>query len=119
MSDEGPTHEAPTRDYMKYGGTIIGGSLLAEEDSSYEVCMKPHDCHTLDTVPEEFIVSHTGLNMIREADTDFEEVVIQSLQEDPVAGEVTAIDPDTPLDIPDDEQLFDRGRVTDIVNGNR
>jgi len=30
MSDEGPTHEAPTRrDCMKYGGAIVGGSLLA------------------------------------------------------------------------------------------
>jgi len=80
--------EAPTRrDYMKYGGAVVSGTLLAgcagdsgsestptstdtdapedtgtapEEDTSYEVCMEPNGCHTLDAVPEEFIVYHQG-----------------------------------------------------------
>jgi len=115
------------------------------ESSDFEILLE---------VDPDAIVYHTGLNMLREPETDFEEIVTQPLQEDPVAGEVTAIadgriypwhefeqgpiinlfniellakglypdefgelDPDAPLDVPDDEQLFDRQRVADIVNG--
>jgi len=93
--------------------------------------------------------------MIREPETDFQKTVVEPLQDDPVAGEVTAIaedrilpwhefeqgpimnlfniellakglypdefgalDPDAPLDVPEQEQLFDRQRVADIVNGD-
>jgi iron complex transport system substrate-binding protein len=88
--DTTDTTEAPTRrDYMKYGGAVIGGGLLAgcagqsdsgsapdststetattsetetttETDASYEVCMEPNGCHTFDAVPEEFVVYHQG-----------------------------------------------------------
>ncbi|PSP81900.1 ferrichrome ABC transporter substrate-binding protein [Halobacteriales archaeon QS_1_68_17] len=112
------------------------------------------DFEILLEVDPEAIVYHTGLNMLRESTTDFEEAVVGALQNDPVAGEVTAlkegrvypwhefeqgpimnlfniellakglyperfggIDPGAPLDVPDDEQLFDRQRVADIVNG--
>jgi iron complex transport system substrate-binding protein len=115
------------------------------ESSDFEILLE---------VDPDTIVYHTGLNMIREPDTDFEEVVVQPLQGDPVAGEVTAIEngriypwhefeqgpimnlfnvellakglypdefgdinPDAPLDVPDDEQLFDRQRVADIIAG--
>jgi len=88
MADDSSGQEAPTRrDYMKYGGAVLGGGLLAgctgqsgtestptssgdstpddtetatEKDSAYEVCMQPNGCHTLDTVPEDFIVYHQG-----------------------------------------------------------
>jgi iron complex transport system substrate-binding protein len=77
------------REYLKYGGAVVGGGLLAgctgqsgsesestetatataaesetasptEMDNSYEVCMEPNGCHTLDAVPEEFMVYHQG-----------------------------------------------------------
>ena len=87
MADDSATHEASTRrDYMKYGGAVVTGGLLVgcsgngepestptptdteteesdgstEASGSYEVCMKPNGCHTLDAVPEEFLVNHQG-----------------------------------------------------------
>jgi len=82
MSEDSGGHEVPTRrDYMKYGGAVVGGGLLAgcagqsdsgstptdngseadgdestEEASSYEVCMKPNGCHTLEEIPETYAV---------------------------------------------------------------
>jgi len=116
------------------------------ESSDFEILLE---------VDPEIIVYHTGLNMIREPGTDFQKTVVQPLQEDSVAGEVTAIeedrilpwhefeqgpimnlfniellakglypdefgelDQDTPLDVSEDEQLFDRQQVADIINGN-
>jgi iron complex transport system substrate-binding protein len=32
-------------------------------------------------------------------------------------GEFGELDLDAPLDVPEEEQLFDRGRVADIING--
>jgi iron complex transport system substrate-binding protein len=86
MSRNDAGHEALTRrEYVKYGGAVVGGGLLAgcssqsdtgststdtdtpadsegptEANTSYEVCMKPHGCHTLESVPEEFIIYHQG-----------------------------------------------------------
>ncbi|MFC6723367.1 ABC transporter substrate-binding protein [Halobium palmae] len=85
MSDNDTnTTEAPTRrDYVKYGGAVVGGGLLAgcsgdgsgasptvaetgsgatstaattDGDSSYEVCMEPHGCTTFSDVPETYVV---------------------------------------------------------------
>jgi len=87
MSNEDATHEAPTRrDYMKYGGAVAVGGMLAgcagdegsgsepnsssdteseadqetetpsEEEASYEVCMEPNGCHTLEAIPETYAV---------------------------------------------------------------
>jgi len=115
------------------------------ESSDFEILLE---------VDPEVVVYHTGLNMIREQGTDFQKTVVEPLQDDPVAGEVTAIeegrilpwhefeqgpimnlfnvellakglypdefgelDSDAPLDVPEQEQLFDRQRVADIVNG--
>ncbi|MFD1643788.1 ABC transporter substrate-binding protein [Halohasta litorea] len=63
--------EKPTRrDYVKYGGAVVGGSLLvgctgetSQEstteadtstggDTSYEACIEPVGCQTFETVPE-------------------------------------------------------------------
>jgi len=113
------------------------------------------DFELLLEVDPDVVVYHTGLNMIRDPETDFQAAVVDSLQDDPVAGEVTAIaegrilpwhefeqgpimnlfniemlakglypeefgeiDADAPLDVPEEEQLFDRQRVADIVNGD-
>jgi iron complex transport system substrate-binding protein len=112
------------------------------------------DFEVLLEVDPEVVVYHTGLNMIREPETDFQATVVESLQDDPVAGEVTAIaegrilpwhefeqgpimnlfnvellakglypgefgeiDTDAPLENPEEEQLFDRQRVAEIING--
>jgi len=85
MSDSDNTirHEAPTRrDYVKYGGAVVGGGLLAgcagdsdsastpsdtatetaedtatptEEDTSYEACIEPNGCYTFEEVPETIV----------------------------------------------------------------
>lgn len=89
MVEDVTTHVAPTRrEYVKYSGAVVGGSLLAgctgdsesastptetnghtdttaqepttQTEAAYEVCMKPNGCHTLETVPEKFIVYHQG-----------------------------------------------------------
>ena len=79
--------ERTRREYVKYGGAIIAGGLLAgcssqsdsgseptatdadetdaderatATDAPYEVCMKPNGCHTLEAVPEKFVVYHQG-----------------------------------------------------------
>ncbi|MFC6837981.1 ABC transporter substrate-binding protein [Halomarina ordinaria] len=82
--DDNSTIEAPTRrDYVKYGGAVVGGGLLAgcagqpdsgstpseneseveqggddstEGETSYEVCMEPNGCHTLAEIPETYAV---------------------------------------------------------------
>jgi iron complex transport system substrate-binding protein len=101
------------------------------------------------------IVYHTGLSILRDPEKDWEEQIVEPLQSDPVAGEVTAIKEgqiypwhefeqgpimnlfnvellakglypeefgelglDAPLEVPEEEQLFDRQRVADIVNGD-
>jgi iron complex transport system substrate-binding protein len=73
-------YEAPTRrDYVKYGGTVIGGGLLAgctggqegdgtpestgtdsreestEDNESYEVCMEPVGCVEFDSIPDRWV----------------------------------------------------------------
>ncbi|WP_440767318.1 ABC transporter substrate-binding protein [Natronorubrum sp. DTA7] len=67
MSRDDARHEAPTRrDYMKYGGAVVGGGLFAgctggqgegtsAEAQSYEVCMEPNGCTTYESVPETFV----------------------------------------------------------------
>ncbi|WP_121743335.1 ABC transporter substrate-binding protein [Natronorubrum halophilum] len=70
MSDDttDTTHEAPTRrDTLKYGGTLVTGSLLAgcselvgqddgaegtDSQGSYEACIEPVGCLSLEEVPE-------------------------------------------------------------------
>jgi len=82
-------HEAPTRrQYVKYGGAVVGGGLLAgctggsgdestsesattsessesaEEDTSYEVCMSPVDCVEFSEPPESVftvLLHHTDM----------------------------------------------------------
>ena len=71
MADDSATHEAPTRrDTIKYGGAVVGGSLLAgcasqsgpqstptqtnAGDESYSVTMKPHGATTFSEVPETY-----------------------------------------------------------------
>jgi iron complex transport system substrate-binding protein len=80
MSKDNAAHEAPTRrDYMKYGGAVIGGGLLAgcagqsdsgstpsetstntesptEENSNYTVSMEPVGDVEFDSVPESVTV---------------------------------------------------------------
>jgi len=129
------------------------------ELSQHDAFAKRHPVESSDSeilleADPEVVVYHTGLNMIREPETDFQKTVVEPLQDDPVAGEVTAIeegrilpwhefeqgpimnlfniellakglypdefgelDPDAPLDVPEQEQLFDRQRVADIVTG--
>ena len=87
MSENNSGHKPPTRrDYMKYGGTVIGGGLLAgcssqsdsgstptqtssetatdaetaESSDSWSVKMKPAGTRTFTEVPESYIVYHTG-----------------------------------------------------------
>jgi len=92
MSDNDTTirHKAPTRrDYMKYGGAVVGGGLLAgctggdstsggdgdggdtesdtpaddetaTEDTSYEACIEPAGCQTFEAVPETWLVYNGG-----------------------------------------------------------
>lgn len=81
MSEDNGRHEAPTRrDYVKYGGTVVGGGLLAgctgseeggseqestvedteTEDSSYSVTMEPAGTRTFSEVPESYVVYHSG-----------------------------------------------------------
>jgi iron complex transport system substrate-binding protein len=82
MVDDSSSHEAPTRrDYMKYGGAVIGGGLLAgctgtsesgstptgteeggemtdteaSEDTSYSVTMEPMGRVSFDSVPESWV----------------------------------------------------------------
>jgi ABC-type Fe3+-hydroxamate transport system substrate-binding protein len=94
MNDDDTTdtgHEAPTRrDYMKYGGAVVGGGLLAgcagdsengnateptatrtetatetekatTPDSSYEVCMSPVGCVEFEEPPETVFTRLTHL----------------------------------------------------------
>ncbi|KAB1193779.1 ABC transporter substrate-binding protein [Haloferax sp. MBLA0076] len=90
MNEDTANSKSTTRRaYLKYGSAVVGGGLLAgctgqsdsgtaetdtstettsesgtgsptETDTSYEVCMEPNGCHTLDTVPEDFLVYHQG-----------------------------------------------------------
>ncbi|MFB6223167.1 MAG: ABC transporter substrate-binding protein [Haloarcula sp.] len=87
MADDSSGQEAPTRrDYMKYGGAVVGGGLLAgcagqsnsgsmstgtknetatdgeatESSDSRTVTMKPAGTRTFTEVPESYIVYHTG-----------------------------------------------------------
>jgi len=91
MAHDDAEHEAPTRrDYMKYGGAVVGGTLLAgcsgqtdpssgdtpestnttsetatsgeptESTDSWTVTMKPAGTRTFTEVPESYIVYHTG-----------------------------------------------------------
>lgn len=82
MSSEDTSDGRPTRrEYVKYGGAVVGGGLLAgcagqsgsgstptEEDitetaghgsaadTPYEVCLEPNGCHTLEEIPETYVV---------------------------------------------------------------
>jgi iron complex transport system substrate-binding protein len=111
------------------------------------------DYELLLEVDPEILVYHAGMNIVRDDETSFEEDILEPLQNDPVAGEVTAIaegrvyphhefeqgpvinlfnteqlakalSPETfgqptGMDpVPDEERLFDRARVADIVTGN-
>jgi iron complex transport system substrate-binding protein len=84
MADDSSGHEAPTRrEYVKYGGAVVGGGLLAgcagtdsastptgtesgaaqdtdtptdeEEQTSYEACIEPNGCYTFEEVPESIV----------------------------------------------------------------
>jgi len=69
MADDSNVNEAPTRrDYIKYGGAVVGGGLFAgctgqsdsgststPEDESYSVTMAPVDEVTFESVPERWI----------------------------------------------------------------
>ncbi|WP_242509263.1 ABC transporter substrate-binding protein [Natrinema altunense] len=65
MADDATEHEAPTRrEYVKYGGTVVGGGLLAgcvsrsdsdstPENGSYSVTMAPMGEVTFEEVPQD------------------------------------------------------------------
>ncbi|WP_254543075.1 ABC transporter substrate-binding protein [Halomarina pelagica] len=85
MADDATEHEAPTRrEYVKYGGAVVGGGLLAgctgqgepestptetedrttateqestETGDSYEVCMSPVGCIEFDSIPETVVTN--------------------------------------------------------------
>jgi iron complex transport system substrate-binding protein len=87
-TDMTDTTDAPTRrQYLGYGSALALSGLLAgctgdtdsgtesdatqtatatetgtaaATDTSYEVCMEPNGCHTLDSAPETFVVYHQG-----------------------------------------------------------
>ncbi|ADQ68813.1 ABC transporter substrate-binding protein [Halogeometricum borinquense] len=85
MTGDSSQHEALTRrDYMKYGGAVVGGGLLAGCSSqsstesaptdtsgaeptasatgtpaeSYEACIEPVGCQTFEEVPETYMVNN-------------------------------------------------------------
>lgn len=87
MASDDTIHEAPTRrDYVKYGGAIVGGGLLAgctsdsesnpaesgdsarstaalsddETDTSYEACIEPAGCLTFEEAPETWLAYNGG-----------------------------------------------------------
>ncbi|MFC6837980.1 ABC transporter substrate-binding protein [Halomarina ordinaria] len=87
MADDATEHGAPTRrEYVKYGGAVVGGGLLAgcvgqsdggdtpeatsneteaetettTEDTSYEACIEPVGCQTFEEVPETYLVYNGG-----------------------------------------------------------
>ncbi|WP_423998581.1 ABC transporter substrate-binding protein [Haloarcula salina] len=86
MADNSSSHEAPTRrEYMKYGGAIVGGGLLSgcagqsnsgstptetggsrsttnstSEDESYAVSMSPAGEVTFDSVPDKWATYYPG-----------------------------------------------------------
>jgi len=81
MSNDDATHEGPTRrEYVKYGGAVAVGGMLAgcagqsgeestpgdttetdtsaestQEDTTYEACIEPNGCYTFDEVPESIV----------------------------------------------------------------
>jgi len=87
MGREDHNEEPTRRDYMKYGGAVVGGGLLAgcrgqadsgssgtaeptetetptesetatETDTSYEACIEPVGCLSFEKVPETYIVNN-------------------------------------------------------------
>ncbi|WP_313692178.1 ABC transporter substrate-binding protein [Halorarum halobium] len=85
MSGDDTKHGRPTRrDYVKYGGAVVGGGLLSgctgeseevstptdtdrhstgtaeptETDTSYEACIEPVGCHRFEEEPETYIVNN-------------------------------------------------------------
>lgn len=89
MSKDDTTHGAPTRrEYVKYGGAVVGGGLLAgcagdtdggssptkietsadktetrTEDSSYSASIEPVGEVTFDSVPDEWVVHSFSMDM--------------------------------------------------------
>lgn len=61
---DGTSGATPTGTSDGDGGTATetaeDGSQATETDTSYEVCMEPNGCHTLEAPPEEFLVYHQG-----------------------------------------------------------
>jgi iron complex transport system substrate-binding protein len=57
-SDSGSTTEAPTETTTETD--TPADETATETDDSYEVCMEPNGCHTLESVPETFVAYHQG-----------------------------------------------------------
>ena len=119
MVDDFISHEAPTRrDYMRCGGAVIGGGLLAgctgqSEPSSTSTKTRagPESTRTDTSTPEDESYSVTMAPV--------GEVTFESIPERWIAGFGMDAGGWHGLgETPESEQLFDRQRVANIINGN-
>jgi len=140
MSNEDATHEAPTRrDYMKYGGAVVGGSLLAgcagdgssdsestptvdetetdistnEQPDEWTVTMQPAGTRTFTEIPETYTVYADGWLDIMTALGQHNGLVGMNQPEDaPITRRIYDKVPGLELDLSGVENIFSGGSET-------